>query len=126
MTVKELEEKIEADAKAKWRKSFQMVRDRIKALSAEQVKDKAIMRLPNNGRGSPELKARVAELKQLYYDPQFASHCRAITITAALNLHHEMRGSNHRHVIRDHWDSCQLAHALQRLREEITEECAST
>ena len=134
MTVKELEAQVDtgteeeaADAKAKlqWRARFQMLNARIAEMTAAQVKDKAIMRLSNNGRGSPELAARATEVGS-FYDPQAFAHSRAISITAALNLHHEMRGSKHRHDIRDEWDAQLLAIRTDKLREEIDRECAST
>ena len=93
------------------------LRLRLAALAEEQIEVKRARRpLPPS--------ALVALAKKLgadfpdQWNPQRDVAQRRARITACLNLYHELRGSAHRHGIREGWEWAHR-HELETLREEI-------
>lgn len=104
------------------REAIIALKSKIKQLSSDQKADKTLIRLPNNGRGSPEWKKKAAATKYGYINPQWDILQRAAKITAALNLYHELRGSDYRHGT----DPSRYAADVEILRKELEETCVST
>jgi hypothetical protein len=106
----------------KSKKQYLHLKGRIKSLAAEQKKAKTALRMP--GKNREQIEARGKAIKELGYMDygwaQMKVTTRRVQITAALNLYHEMRGSEHRHNVRE-GDGYWYISALYSLKKELEE-----